>query len=203
MSACYVYFLTDGEAIKIGKSIHGGKGRIMALQIGNPRELKLIGHYVAEDGEERRLHKQFAHLCVNGEWHRPDVELLEYIDSLYRSHRLKDYQSPASALKSKDEPTPKPLEICLPLRRRQPRRPTATGKYPDLEKQSAAVWSLWHRETDPFIRIRLCTIHQNLQQITTGTNDTPAMRAMLDRNIADLAKFRALGFEQYLTTPNR
>jgi hypothetical protein len=70
------YFITDGTAIKIGKSSLGGTSRVKEGTM-NPRELELIGEI---DGDyEKELHRKFASIRLRGEWFRPTPELLAEI----------------------------------------------------------------------------------------------------------------------------
>lgn len=75
-----IYFVTDGSAIKIGYSATPDT-RIRDLQIAHHTELKVLGCIEGEPRDEKRLHKQFAHLKVRGEWFRSDPELLDFIAS--------------------------------------------------------------------------------------------------------------------------
>lgn len=87
----FVYFITDGDSIKIGYSARDIAHRIMELQTGNPRPLKLLGiipcaPQTAFD-KEQELHKKFAqHQKIGGgiEWFEdvPHIHA-EYKKSLY------------------------------------------------------------------------------------------------------------------------
>ena len=69
----YVYFILDRDypAVKIGKA-NDWRCRLAELQIGNPRQLILIGLVEAEDAlaKEAELHQRFRYLRVGGEWFR-------------------------------------------------------------------------------------------------------------------------------------
>ncbi len=73
-----VYFVTDGEAIKIGVSTFL-KLRLQDLQTSNHRTLQVIGTIPGGPDMERRLHKRFEHLWLRGEWYRAESELLSFI----------------------------------------------------------------------------------------------------------------------------
>ncbi len=77
----YIYFVTDGEAIKIG--ISGDPlGRIKNMQTGSPRELRLLAAIAGSEAAETELHRKFAHLNVRGEWFIDKLgEIARYIAS--------------------------------------------------------------------------------------------------------------------------
>lgn len=86
----YVYFVSaehEGFPIKIGIS-ESHKTRFTALQVALPYPLKVLAILPTEDGIfERRLHRKFAHLRLNGEWFKADPELISYIDNLIKERR--------------------------------------------------------------------------------------------------------------------
>lgn len=65
-----VYFITDGNAIKIGYTQYfDAKQRIAQLQTANPRPLRVLG--VRPDGtpeNERMLHRELRKYRLRGEW---------------------------------------------------------------------------------------------------------------------------------------
>lgn len=74
-----VYFIDDGELIKIGFS-HATHQRFGSLQTNHGKKLRLLGTIRAEGYKtERELHQRFAHLRERGEWFRKDPELLDFI----------------------------------------------------------------------------------------------------------------------------
>ena len=74
-----VYFITDGEFIKIGKA-NDPMERMRTMQTGNARELKMLGYYEDYDEElEGYMHKRFSHDRVRGEWFRPSKDLYRFI----------------------------------------------------------------------------------------------------------------------------
>lgn len=79
----WVYFIDDGEAIKIGFSV-SPQHRLIALQTGHPRALKVIGRVSVKVIGENAIHRKFRHLRVRGEWFRPDPELLAFIEEVQR-----------------------------------------------------------------------------------------------------------------------
>ena len=75
------YFIQAGKngPIKIGVS-GDPLGRVQQLQTGHYAKLSLLGTIdgVGKDGEGK-LHYKFRHLCIRGEWFRPEPELLSCI----------------------------------------------------------------------------------------------------------------------------
>ncbi len=72
----YTYFVSDDMCVKIGKA-QDYRTRHNHLQIGNPRELKLLT--VVRTDVEEYLHGEFSHLRVRGEWFLLDRTLQEVI----------------------------------------------------------------------------------------------------------------------------
>ncbi len=87
-SASSVYFIQAGlfGLIKIG-SATDPTARLAMFQTGCPEELRLIAAIPGGGVAERRLHKQFAHLRVRGEWFQPAEELLGYIEQAIEARR--------------------------------------------------------------------------------------------------------------------
>lgn len=73
-----VYFAQADDRVKIGWSKHVAS-RLAQLQTGSPTPLKLLGAIPGARAAERRLHEQFAHLRLTGEWFRAAPELLDHI----------------------------------------------------------------------------------------------------------------------------
>lgn len=65
----FVYLMTDGSAVKIGKSADLGK-RISQIQTGNPNEIILLQAIETDDMArvERSLHEWFKKYRMRGEW---------------------------------------------------------------------------------------------------------------------------------------
>jgi hypothetical protein len=74
-----VYFATDGEYIKIGRTSRSTHRRLQAHQTGNARRLTILA--VCPGLSERALHQQFARDRVNGEWFKPSNELGAFISA--------------------------------------------------------------------------------------------------------------------------
>jgi hypothetical protein len=88
---CYVYFLQDEDAIKIGKANHVGR-RIDELQIGSKRPLKLIAAVPAHAHLERALHHLFRRDALGREWFSVSKRLIQYIQ------RLRSGENPVALL---------------------------------------------------------------------------------------------------------
>lgn len=74
-----VYFISDGEYIKIGSSERVGR-RFKSLQSGNPKKLELLGAVSAKLFSEYGLHRRFADIRVHGEWFKHTPELMAFIE---------------------------------------------------------------------------------------------------------------------------
>jgi hypothetical protein len=76
-----VYFMTDDIEIKIGYS---GSPiiRSKSLKKERGREVRIIHAIPGTIDDEKALHRRFKHLQTTGEWFRPELELLEFIQLL-------------------------------------------------------------------------------------------------------------------------
>lgn len=81
----FVYFITDGDAIKIGYS-DAPELRLRTLQCASHKPLRIIDTARGTPDDEKRLHKQFGHLRLKGEWFAPAPELVEFIKDFCRLH---------------------------------------------------------------------------------------------------------------------
>jgi hypothetical protein len=64
-----IYFITDGEYVKIGFTDQNDiTNRLNALQIGNARKLRLLGCIEGGRETESVLHNVFQGFRVRGEW---------------------------------------------------------------------------------------------------------------------------------------
>jgi hypothetical protein len=75
-----VYFIFDGEAVKIGYSTKALK-RLKNLQTSHSRTLKIIGTMPGSIRLEKQLHKKFRRLRVRNEWFRYTKEIARYIEA--------------------------------------------------------------------------------------------------------------------------
>jgi T5orf172 domain. len=74
-----IYFITDGEYIKIGYTRTYPIIRLKELQTGNPKPLKLLATMEGGLSLEKELHNTFRPYKAQGEWFRSSGEILEYI----------------------------------------------------------------------------------------------------------------------------
>lgn len=95
--ATHVYFLWDGETIKIGRS-GAPFARMQELQKTRRLRLQMIGHFRAHPDEELRLHRIFKDLRLGGEWFKPAAQLLDLIAEL-RDDKVFDYYKDVPELK--------------------------------------------------------------------------------------------------------
>lgn len=79
--AGYVYFIRNGEAIKIGFT-DNIKRRLAGLQTSSHTTLELIGSVSAGALDELSIHARFAHLRIRGEWFRAEPDLMTFIKRL-------------------------------------------------------------------------------------------------------------------------
>ena len=75
----HVYFLRDGDLVKIGYASSVNK-RISKLQIGSGRHLTLIGAVPGGRDVERFIHWQFRKHRIRGEWFRIEGALAAFIE---------------------------------------------------------------------------------------------------------------------------
>lgn len=80
-----LYFITDGEYIKIGVAINV-KNRLDNMQVGNVRKLTLLA--VCEYGEELEAiyHQKFKEEHIRGEWFRLSDKIWEEIEFINNKH---------------------------------------------------------------------------------------------------------------------
>jgi hypothetical protein len=66
-SGSNVYFISDGELVKIGTASNI-PNRMDSLQTGNPKRLKLLAHTTGGHKTEAKYHVMFADCRISGEW---------------------------------------------------------------------------------------------------------------------------------------
>jgi hypothetical protein len=92
-----VYFITDGEMIKIGFTAQSPQKRLAALQTGSPKPLSLLA-FTPEWGRDKELelHQQFARLRITGEWFKIDSDIQHFLGeaivSPFDIRKLEDHQ---------------------------------------------------------------------------------------------------------------
>lgn len=78
---CYVYFISDGEYVKIGIS-RNVKSRLSGLQTSNPKQLSLLHQIECIDSDyasllEQAFHRNFDNFCVSGEWFNLEWDVIK------------------------------------------------------------------------------------------------------------------------------
>jgi hypothetical protein len=73
-----VYFIRGGDAIKIGRTSNLA-ARLRSLATASAVPLELLASVPGGRMEETRLHRQWRHLHIRGEWFQASDELLCYI----------------------------------------------------------------------------------------------------------------------------
>ena len=76
-----VYFIRAGDAIKIGYTTNLAR-RQRALETASAVPLELLASVPGDRREETRLHREWRHLHIRGEWFEASEELLRYIREL-------------------------------------------------------------------------------------------------------------------------
>jgi hypothetical protein len=77
-----IYFIAAGNnAIKIGFTSRDPYIRMNALQVSYYEEFILLGVMLGNKRFETKLHREFKHLRIRGEWFRPTGELLSFIQN--------------------------------------------------------------------------------------------------------------------------
>jgi len=79
---CYIYFVSDGELIKIGRAVNV-QARLRAMQTSASKPLVLLAVLGAHISVERLLHRHFK-FCrrSRGEWFTPHPELISVIEAI-------------------------------------------------------------------------------------------------------------------------
>jgi len=90
LNSC-IYFVSDGEYIKIGITDNIFK-RLSSLQNGNPRNLELLGIYSGGIKTEKAVHKKFKSLSCRGEWFKYHADIINHINTLKDGELLKKHK---------------------------------------------------------------------------------------------------------------
>lgn len=75
----HVYFITDGEAIKIGKA-NNPRARLSSLQTSHHKPLYIIAAIPGDEMLERQLHRTFGEFRIRGEWFKDCAEIRAFVD---------------------------------------------------------------------------------------------------------------------------
>lgn len=91
-----VYFMTDGDHIKIGYTSGDVQRRLHQLNTGSPSQLYLLGYIEGTKKMEHELHVKFGNerLRMNGEWFDGSPELIEYINEINQRPNVYIERSP-------------------------------------------------------------------------------------------------------------
>ena len=81
-----VYFITDGELVKIGIS-RKKSSRLSALQTANGRKLEMLFDVPGGKPQESRLHRRFSNQSTVGEWFTMDGDLESWIEQIREAWR--------------------------------------------------------------------------------------------------------------------
>lgn len=74
----FVYFITDGEAIKIGKA-NNPKSRLSGLQTSHHKPLRILGLLPGDERLEGMLHGRFRKYHIRGEWFHDSSAIRTFI----------------------------------------------------------------------------------------------------------------------------
>lgn len=75
----FVYFIGDGECVKIGFSTNP-KNRLSNLQVGSSKELKLLYTIQGSEKDERAIQNLFSDYYERGEWYKIEGRLKGFLD---------------------------------------------------------------------------------------------------------------------------
>lgn len=141
---CFVYAMSDGEAIKIGVS-KLPSGRIQSVQTGNPRIITVVAVWMLCSERharelEKRLHRQLREYRLMGEWFAVDVEHIQKeIDAIaippfiFAEPEADTIPAPRPSPVIRPKPKPKPK-----IRKKTEKRMTTKCFYEQLNKALAA-----------------------------------------------------------------
>lgn len=96
----FIYLVSDGINTKIGATTYNPVKRLNELQVGNAKELTLIGSYAVERriATESLLHETYRHKNIRGEWFKlSGQDIVDIINNRVQSSNNNTYQ----VLKSK------------------------------------------------------------------------------------------------------
>lgn len=74
----FVYFVSDGQFVKIGWTADW-RQRMTTIQSANPNKLQILAVCRGSTYRELALHRRFEKHHTQGEWHRLDQEIRDYI----------------------------------------------------------------------------------------------------------------------------
>jgi hypothetical protein len=77
----YVYFLSDGAAIKVGFSAQPTL-RLRALTAASLKQITVLGKVPGTRSNERAIHFDLAEFCIKGEWFADNEKVRSYISNI-------------------------------------------------------------------------------------------------------------------------
>lgn len=191
-----VYFIQgkDSRRIKIGFTEGDVERRRYELQTGSAEELVVIGQFKARRSEENKIHKQFIHLSVGGEWFLESEELTAFISGKKRQ--------PLSASKTKTSATVAPRAGHRQGTGKAPAQASVSPEEENLEVSPAEILTPFEgklrevaaRIHDRHPAIRRCgpkDVRDRIRSICSKLIPTPERLARLDEIDANHAAWCA------------
>src|SRR5579885_1481545 len=86
-SSGFVYFVTNGDAIKIGFASDVAK-RLTDLQVAHHAPLSLLGSIKALPREEKEIHQKLKHIRIMGEWFQVHDDVFSLMEEYEKSGRF-------------------------------------------------------------------------------------------------------------------
>lgn len=87
----YIYFITDGVAIKIGGSRDPFR-RYRELQTAHHQQLEILGIMDCRNGDERFTQRQFRDHHIRGEWFKDVPAIREFIGNRCHFHTVPEWE---------------------------------------------------------------------------------------------------------------
>ena len=87
----FIYFLYDGNSVKVGFTTKAPEERLNEIQTGNPNKLKLIGHFPGTIRDEKEVHKRWEVVKAKGgsEWFNVNEQAaLDMIQKMYSRYTV-------------------------------------------------------------------------------------------------------------------
>lgn len=106
-----VYFISDGEYVKIGHTTSSVLKRLKALQTGHPKALEIIKIIPGRFDLEQKIHSDLAEYRCEGEWFLFTQFVREYIDSIQTEEKI--VANNIDKIKALDDSALKDLCACL------------------------------------------------------------------------------------------
>lgn len=84
---CYIYFVSDGEAVKIGRTSNL-IDRMRNMQVGHRTPLSLLAAGHGPRMLEKEIHRRFRHLRLDREWFSMGEDLKKFIERIAQGYDL-------------------------------------------------------------------------------------------------------------------